>query len=200
MQIEAALAVVDDHLAKAGQLASVPAKRERSRLDRDLRRARTSAGSRSDDATAPRDRAFRLAIGAGLGGGLALSAGAAAVGAYTFVEPSDSPGAIDARPGATATAIGLGLAGGAVAALASHVLADAGFVPTRRRKILAACTTAVGLLGVAVGSALLATGSMQAGAQERDQRLQNAGFSVLVGMGAPLGVGIATIVTRWTDR
>lgn len=198
--IESAIEVVDDHLAKAGELASVPVKRERKRLDGDLRRARTSVGSRSEEATSPRDRAFRLAIGAGLGGGLALSAGAAAVGAYTFEEPTDSPAAIDARPGATATGIGLGLAGGAVAALASHVLADAGFVSSRRRKFLAAGTTAVGLVGIALGSVLMGIGSMQEGTDGRDLRLQNAGFSVLLGMGAPLGVGIATIVTRWADR
>lgn len=122
------------------------------------------------------------------------------MGAYTFVQPSGSPAAIDARPGATATGIGLGLAGGAVAALASHVLADAGFVSSRRRKFLAAGTTAVGLIGVIAGSTLMAIGSMQRGAGERDLKLQNAGFSILLGMGAPLGVGIATIVTRWTDR
>lgn len=198
--IESAIEVVDDHLAKAGELASVPAKRERKRLEGDLRRARTSMRSRSEEATSPRDRAFRLAIGAGLGGGLALSAGAAAVGAYTFVQPSGSPGAIDARPGATATGIGLGLAGGAVAALASHVLADAGLVSSRRRVFLAAGTTAIGLVGIVLGSALMGVGSLQKGTEARDLRLQNAGFGVLLGMGAPLGVGIATIVTRWADR
>lgn len=195
--IEAAIEVVDDHLAKAGELASVPVKRERSELEGDLRRARMSRASRHQDGTlSPRNRTFLLAIGSGLGGGIALSAGAAAVGTQAFVEDAGSSPRIRPHAGLMPTAIGLSLAGGAVAGLASHALADARFISSRRRKLLAASAMTVALAGSVLGSTLLVIGK----SGPDDRTLSSAGFSVLVGMSAPLGVGIATIVSRWNER
>jgi hypothetical protein len=201
--LDAALAVVDDHLAKAGDLASAPAKRERRRLGDDLRRARMSRAARHEEgALSPRDRTFLLAIGAGLGSGVALSAGAAAIGAQTFEEAPGALRPVQAQPGLMTTAIGLSLAGGVVAGLASHALVDASFVSPRKRKLLAVSTTAVALVGSALGATLLTIGNVRDDDRDGgiDLPLQRAGFSVLVGMSAPLGVGIAAIVSRWNSR
>jgi hypothetical protein len=206
--IEAAVEVIGDHLAKVGAQASLTAKREQRQLEGDLRRAK--AGPKREDESqgsrrSPRDRSFLIASSAGIAGGIALSGGAAFVGVRSFDFEfllGGAAGPIRARPEQVVTAIPLGLVGGVITGLAVHSMADAGFIPSRTRKILAASTITLGLLGVAAGSSLMAIGSAREPelTTGKAKALQNAGFSVLVGMGAPLGAGIAALVSRWTRR
>lgn len=102
-----------------------------------------------------------------------------------------------AQPGPMATAIPLALAGGVVSGLPIYSMGDSGFIPPRARKILAAGALAAGIVGVAAGASLLAVGAAredQLGARAQDYK--NGGFSILMGMGAPLGAGIAALVGR----
>jgi hypothetical protein len=203
--IKAAIELVADHLAKAGEDASRKAKQERARLGRNLKIAEARGGGIDQEedlgGMAPQDRSFLIASGAALGAGVVLSAGAAAVAASSFEADDvylDVSYSIRGQPEHIATAIPLGVVGGVVAGLAIHSMVDTGFIPPRERKILALGATAAGLLGMVVGSTLLAVGATRWDDLRSTQArgLENAGFSILVGMGAPLGAGIAALVSR----
>jgi hypothetical protein len=202
--IEAASKVIEDHLARAGEGASVTMKGEHRQLKRDLAltRARDDRSDRtSHGGSTPRARSYLIASGAALSGGIVLSAGASAVGARSFapdVSRTDgSETSFVAQPGPMTTAIPLALAGGVVSGLAIYSMGDSGFIPPRARKILAAGALAAGIVGVAAGSSLLAVGAAREGELgDRAEGFQNGGFSILMGMGAPLGAGIAALVSR----
>lgn len=203
--LKGALELLSDHMGRAGSHASPSVKRERARLERSLATALASGGGISDEndaVIAPQERSFLFASGAALGGGAALSIGAAAVGAYGFdfelLPATNGVRSIRAEPDHVATAVSLGVVGGVVTGLAIHSMIDTGLIPPRERKILAVSATTMGLLGTLLGSVLLTVGSQAERdlAHERARRAQNAGFGILVGMGAPLGAGIAALVSR----
>jgi len=202
-QLEAAIELVADHLDDAGEEASVKAKRARAQLGRDLALAKARGGGidGEDDlpGIAPQERSFLFASGAALGGGLVLAAGAAAVGAYGFeysILSINEEAPSRPQPEHIAVAVPLGVVSGVVTGLAIHSMIDTGFIPPRERKLLAIGATTLGLLGAVVGTSLLAVGASRRDDPSSARGLQNTGFSILVGIGAPLGAGIAALVSR----
>lgn len=202
--LEAAVALIDDHLGRAGESASGKARQERRRLTRDLALAQARGGAIEDvddaggaGSMTRRDRSFLIASGAALGGGVAASVGAALLGRQSIRHEAisiDEFGRVRS-PGHIVGATALGATGAVVTGLAVHSLVDAGFLRSRDRRIVAITGLAVGLAGSIAGTTMLATGQHGESSSARAS-LSNAGIGVLVSMGTPLGAGIAALVSR----
>ncbi len=202
--LQVAIELVQEHLDAAAGGASRAAKKERRHLAGRLEVARAGGGAIDDGGDASdirvvtqRDRSFMMAAGAGLGAGVVLSLGAGLTGGWAFQSPMPrvTEDSLVARPEHVGPAVMMSVVGAAASGLAIHSMIDAGFVAPRERKIIAASGIAVGLLGSAVGTTLLIFGTAGEATRRRTPP-SNAGLGLLLGMSAPLSLGLSALLSR----